>query len=139
MALFGKILRNECDEEFRLVHNEVKDALSEILKSTLKRKYKLRPEAEIAYTQSEIQSGDIDEWAWMSIINKIYTEEHVEIVAQRVRERIGDLRLAGSKSEERKLTREELAALQAKRETKLPYAEFQKVLGASICFCVDHT
>lgn len=32
VAVFGKILRNECDEEFRFVQKQVKNTISELLK-----------------------------------------------------------------------------------------------------------
>ena len=32
IAVFGKILRNECDEEFRLVQAQVKNTIQELLK-----------------------------------------------------------------------------------------------------------
>ena len=32
VAVFGKILRNECDEEFRFVQAQVKETISELLK-----------------------------------------------------------------------------------------------------------
>lgn len=39
VALFGKILKNECDEEFRYIQMHVKDTLVGLLKSLLKEKY----------------------------------------------------------------------------------------------------
>lgn len=32
VAVFGKILRNECDEEFRFVQTQVKNTMEELLK-----------------------------------------------------------------------------------------------------------
>lgn len=32
VAVFGKILRNECDEEFRFVQTQVKNTMQELLK-----------------------------------------------------------------------------------------------------------
>lgn len=39
VALFGKILKNECDEEFRYIQMHVKDTLVGLLKSLLKEKF----------------------------------------------------------------------------------------------------
>ena len=39
VALFGKILKNECDEEFWYIQMHVKDTLVGLLKSLLKEKY----------------------------------------------------------------------------------------------------
>jgi hypothetical protein len=35
VAVFGKILRNECDEEFRFVQSQVKTTVQELLKVNL--------------------------------------------------------------------------------------------------------
>jgi len=47
VALFGKILKNECDEEFRFIQLHVKDTLIQLLKVLLKDKHPFKSEAEI--------------------------------------------------------------------------------------------
>ena len=47
VALFGKILKNECDEEFRYIQMHVKDTLVGLLKSLLKEKHHMKSETEI--------------------------------------------------------------------------------------------
>ena len=47
VALFGKILKNECDEEFRYIQMHVKDTLVGLLKSLLKEKFQFKTENEI--------------------------------------------------------------------------------------------
>jgi hypothetical protein len=44
IALFGKILRNECDEEFRFVQSHVKEAVYDLLKKCYKEKYPSKSE-----------------------------------------------------------------------------------------------
>ena len=39
VALFGKILRNECDEEFRFIQQTVKETVFALLKAVLREKY----------------------------------------------------------------------------------------------------
>ena len=39
IALFGKILRNECDEEFRFIQQTVRDTVFALLKAILREKY----------------------------------------------------------------------------------------------------
>lgn len=36
VAVFGRILRNECDEDFRLVQSQVKVTIGELLKVSFK-------------------------------------------------------------------------------------------------------
>jgi hypothetical protein len=47
VTLFGKILKNECDEEFRFIQMHVKDTLANLLKILLREKHHLKSEAEI--------------------------------------------------------------------------------------------
>ena len=47
-ALFAKILKNECDEEFRFIQQHVKETLINIVKVMLREKYPLKSETHIA-------------------------------------------------------------------------------------------
>lgn len=47
MTLFGKILKNECDEEFRFIQMHVKDTLNNLLKVLLKDKYPFKGENDV--------------------------------------------------------------------------------------------
>lgn len=128
VALFGKILRNECDEEFRFVHNEVKSAVLEILKDKIKKKFKHKTENEITKAMNEIQSGDIEEWQWGEVIKRMYNEDHRAILEQRIKDKIGEKNQMSKKIEIKRLTREEKLALQAKNESSISFQEFQKVV-----------
>ena len=72
IALFGKILKNECDEEFRYIQMHVKDTLVGLLKQLLKERFPLKSETEIGRMMKETQSGTLEEWQWRSIIEKMY-------------------------------------------------------------------
>lgn len=48
ITLFGKILKNECDEEFRFIQMHVKDTLGSLLRVLLKDKHNFKPESEIS-------------------------------------------------------------------------------------------
>ena len=48
VALFGKILWNECDEEFRFIQMHVSETLNQLLKVILKEKYVHKSEADIS-------------------------------------------------------------------------------------------
>ena len=47
IRLFGKILKNECDEEFRFIQTHVRDTLLSLVKVMLKDKYPLKGETDI--------------------------------------------------------------------------------------------
>ena len=127
IALFGKVLRNECDEDFRLVHNEVKSAMVEILRDKLRQKYRSKTEAEIMKMMNEIQTKDIEEWQWKEIIGKMYNEGHCSILEQRIRDRIAERSSQVNQSERKRLTREEILLQQKHKERPIPFNEFQKV------------
>lgn len=72
VALFGKILKNECDEEFRFIQMHVKDTLHNLLKVLMKDRYPFKVEAEINKLLEAVQTGVIEEWMWRKIIEKMY-------------------------------------------------------------------
>ena len=79
MALFAKILKNECDEDFRFIQTHVKETLFSLVKVMLKDKYPLKSERDIARMLDSIEKGRIDDWMWLKILEKMY-EEHDAIV-----------------------------------------------------------
>ncbi len=54
VTLFGKILKNECDEEFRFIQMHVKDTLNNLLKILLREKFHQKSEGEIAAILEQI-------------------------------------------------------------------------------------
>ena len=79
VALFAKILKNECDEDFRFIQTHVKETLFSLVKVMLKDKYPLKSERDIARMLDSIEKGRIDDWMWLKILEKMY-EEHDAIV-----------------------------------------------------------
>jgi hypothetical protein len=73
--LFGKIIKNECDEEFRFIQMHVKDTLFNLMRVLLKDKYPFKVEADINRMLEFIQSGTIDEWVWKKIVEKMYDQK----------------------------------------------------------------
>lgn len=89
VALFGRILQNECDEEYRLVHGEVKTAIADILRHKMRKKYRLKPDAEVLKMVSEVQGGNIEEWQWLAVIGKMYNEADSKALEDRIKARGG--------------------------------------------------
>lgn len=81
--LFGKILKNECDEEFRFIQMHVKDTLFNLLKVLLKDKFTFKGESEIMKMLEQIQGGLIEEWMWRKIIEKMYDPTDADILEQK--------------------------------------------------------
>lgn len=80
VTLFGKILKNECDEEFRFIQSHVKETLSSLLRVMLKEKHSFKNETDITKMQDLILTGTIDEWIWRKIIEKMYDPRDFEIL-----------------------------------------------------------
>lgn len=57
VTLFGKILKNECDEEFRFIQAHVKDTLGSLLKVLIKERYPMKAENDIAKMHEQVISG----------------------------------------------------------------------------------
>jgi hypothetical protein len=57
VALFGKILRNECDEEFRFIQDTVKETIQALIKTVFKEKYPHKNEEAINNMVQETLNG----------------------------------------------------------------------------------
>ena len=78
VTLFAKMLKNECDEEFRLIQVHVKDTLQQLVKIIYKDRYPLKAEKECKQYCDKTTSdsaGTIEEWVWLRILDKMY-ESH---------------------------------------------------------------
>lgn len=51
VALFGKILRNECDEDFRFIQHTVKETVFALLRAVIREKYPTKNEETITKLQ----------------------------------------------------------------------------------------
>lgn len=88
VALFAKILKNECDEDFRFIQTHVKDTLLNLVKVMLKDKNPLKSERDIQIMLDSIQNGHIDDWMWLKILDKMYEEEDAQALKQRLRDTV---------------------------------------------------
>lgn len=88
VTLFGKILKNECDEEFRFIQMHVKDTLNNLLKVLLKDKYPFKGENDINKMLDLIQQGIIEEWMWRRIIEKMYDPQDSQVLEERFLQQI---------------------------------------------------
>lgn len=82
-AVFGKILRNECDEDFRHVQQQVKKTVSDLIKvrSTqlqLRKKYPMKTKTDLADLFNEKCNGGISEEEWTEIVSYMYTPEDAD-------------------------------------------------------------
>jgi Ca2+-binding EF-hand superfamily protein len=89
VALFGKILRNECDEEFRFIQQTVKETVFALLKAVLREKYPNTSENHLQKLHDSIVADSVDKWQWRKIIEKMYDEEDFRQLEAQINYRIG--------------------------------------------------
>jgi Ca2+-binding EF-hand superfamily protein len=119
VAVFGKILRNEVDEEFRFVQRQLCDTVAELLRVYVKGKYPRKVDSEIMLMLQKKMgnAGVLAEEEWVDIIKYMYNKEDSVNVIVKVQEAINKLNLRRQKNKKEQL-----------RDNKIPYNEFLKVL-----------
>lgn len=90
IALFGKILRNECDEEFRFIQQTVKETVIALLRSLIKEKYSTKPESVHSQMLESVLSGQVnmEVWQWKKIIEKMYDEDDYRLIEQQLQAKL---------------------------------------------------
>ena len=76
--LFGKILRNEQEEDSRLILTKLQENISELLEYYLKSKNPLKSQSEIKKMLWQKKNGVLTEEEWKGIIYYIYSEEEAK-------------------------------------------------------------
>ena len=129
ICLFGKILRNEIEEDARLIYSDVQKSILEYLKYYIKRKHHYISAKEISKILKEKKKGSLTEEEWKEIINYLYNEEHAKILEERISEIIQKKYFKSKLDTDRKLTREEIIQLsKLKEEYNIPFKDLVKIL-----------
>ena len=132
VSLFGKQLRNECDEDFRNVQKQVKETVSELLRMHLKGKYPLKKNSDIKQMYHDRFSGFICEDEWIDIVRYMYNDADADILIQIIAEFIQDSELTsrnqqsarGRKGSAREQPREQ----DKKARGRLKFHDFVRIL-----------
>lgn len=136
VALFAKMLKNECDESFRPRQEQVKDSLNKLLKEIVREKHPHKSEKDIVKVIEGIQKGRIDEWMWKKIIQHDYAEQDAVIIEDIIREQLESkskqsLDESPSQASLKKMTRQELNQQMlsgSKESSKLLFNDFKKII-----------
>ncbi|OMJ87610.1 hypothetical protein SteCoe_10607 [Stentor coeruleus] len=131
VAVFGLILKNECDEEFRFVQVQVKKTVTELLRINLRNKFPLKSAGDINEMVNERTGKYLAEDEWNEIVRFMYNESDAEyIVDQLYSQRIKD-ELPTDRPTRGKVSREE-AIIQREKErglkNRILYSEFVNFL-----------
>jgi hypothetical protein len=136
VTLFDKLVKNECDEEFRFIEAHLKETMYQTLKAMLKEKYFFKSESEITKLADSIVIGAtaLEEWMWRKLVERLCDTTDSEAVSAKLALVIADKRRLALKRHEasimltcnRKLSRDELkhATLVSHRiQEKLLYSD----------------
>lgn len=91
VLVFGKILRNEIDEDFRLVQKQLKETACELLRLYLKNMFPLKTDDfvnELLNARIHPLSGVVIEEEWNHIIQYLYANNDAEALRSKVKETI---------------------------------------------------
>jgi hypothetical protein len=85
VAVFGKILRNECDEEFRFVQHQLKTTIEELLKMLIRSKYPYKNKAELQDLLTAKIGGYLSEEDVNEIVKYMYSKDDSAVILASVR------------------------------------------------------
>lgn len=128
VAVFGKILRNEIDEEFRIVQKQLKDTVAELLRVYLKGKYPLKSEDEVSKLLKKRMSSSVYEEEWVDIIKYMYNHEDSVTLIMKVKDLIASQNRAEESVKPSRGRGRAPAASEQRESSKTAYVDFLKVL-----------
>lgn len=129
VAVFGKILRNEIDEEFRIVQKQLKDTVAELLRVYLKGKYPLKSEDEVNRLLKKRMASSVYEEEWVDIIKYMYNHEDSVTLIMKMKDVIASQQRVDQEQVKPARGRGRTAPPTDNREaTKTSYVDFLKVL-----------
>ena len=134
VLLFGKILRNEIEEEAVSVIAKLKVTIVDLLSYILKSKNPLKSNGDIKKLVNSKMTGNLLEDEWRSILYSIYEKEDTILIENKVNEIIkkkymdNDLLAFFTINDVKKISRDEIEKIdKIKDEMKIPFSEFFKV------------
>ena len=134
VAVFGKILRNEIDEEFRFVQQELRDSTEICLRVHLKGKNPLKSDDAISRMTTGVVNGLIGREQWSDVVGCLYNEEDAAVLGNLVKDVSKKYNGVKQRQASNRITpkgtpRRRKASVDANQAiAKLPYASFVKVL-----------
>lgn len=122
VAVFGKILRNEVDEEFRFVQRQLKETVADLLRVYLRGKFPAKTDEEINQLLRKRTNGFVNEEEWVDIVKYMYNADDAMNVIVKVREAAVDPNVPPKKISARRVDTE------PRRQAVIHYSDFVKVL-----------
>ena len=88
MCLFGKVLRNEVDEEFRWVQQALKETVNGLIRNIVREKNTMKGEVELKAIIEELTSDrtHLESSQWMKIIERMYDQDDIQTLEIKIKE-----------------------------------------------------
>ena len=137
ILLFGEILKNECDEDFRIILNQTKSKINEMIIEILKKQFKHKSENELVILCSNIKNGYIEKKYWKNIITQLFRSEHSNSLEQVILKQIELSIEEQANIEEKKLSKFNKFRSRSRQtskftkneiQTKILFTEFQNII-----------
>ncbi|XQJ27700.1 Leucine rich repeat/Leucine Rich Repeat/Leucine Rich repeats (2 copies), putative [Leishmania guyanensis] len=80
VAVFGKVLRNEVDEEFRFVQQHVREAVKELLHMHIRAKRPHDGVMELNRALQKLMNSPVAEDAWKEVVNYMYNADDTALI-----------------------------------------------------------
>lgn len=128
--LFFKILKNEIEEDYKVIIDKFKETIEETLTSYLKVKFPYKTQKEILSIQKEKIHGYLSEDEWKKIIGELLNEEELEFIEKKMYELSSSTnKKIKNAKQKKKMTREEIINLtRSHDENKIAYVELEHAL-----------
>eukprot|EP00658_Telonema_sp_P-2_P031813 TRINITY_DN23726_c0_g1_i9.p1 TRINITY_DN23726_c0_g1~~TRINITY_DN23726_c0_g1_i9.p1 ORF type:complete len:153 (-),score=59.30 TRINITY_DN23726_c0_g1_i9:187-645(-) len=111
VAVFGKILRNEVDEEFRFVQRQLKETVHELLRVYVKGKLPLKSDEEINGIVKKKTTGNLLEEEWIDIVKYMYNSEDAVTIIMRIRNALKEKQAPRRRNPARRTTEKDLSLI----------------------------
>lgn len=99
IRLFGKILRNELDEDSRMIMSKIKKKVNEIFMNILRKEFSFKNDDEIINQKNKIIKNRLPLNIVQMILNNLYTEEEQEKIIKKINKSVNEYKYKISKNE----------------------------------------
>ncbi|KAG5500310.1 hypothetical protein JIQ42_04647 [Leishmania sp. Namibia] len=134
VAVFGKILRNEVDEEFRFVQQHLRETVKELLRMHIKRRQTRGGAVELNNALQQVVSGTVAEDAWKEIVQYMYNASDSALITTIIHQYLyrQSLKLQRDRKEEVRLLPTAVCSQLLYRDLVRLLLDFQ--LDGHVCF-----
>ena len=88
VCLFGKVLRNEVDEDFRFVQAALRETAGQLLRVGVRERYPQKGESEVKGMVEDIyaERAHVETHQWLKIIERMYDQQDIKVLEEKIKE-----------------------------------------------------